>query len=267
MDTRKRQMNRMLFFGILLGLFLPSVGIGQEVPTLTQLAERAIEKSYGLANAELDIQSDRETRKGIRETYLPHVEANGKFAHLNADVLVDLPTTMLPVLDIPLFDGSEHFPSRANLWTSDITASAVLFTGTKAPKMGKALDRKIRAQEIMLEKQRQEIIDRVSTAYDQLALLQQVQLVLEESQTRLDAERKTAEKAFGYGLITSYELNKLDVAEAAFAAKKQEYEGKRMLLLQQLHQLTDVSVDSLALIEHTLQPYSVAVISEGIDGR
>lgn len=263
----------LLFFQLLLVLMslmlmsLPLIGIGQEAPTLAELAERAVEKNHSLANAELDIQSERETRQGIRETYLPHVEANGKFAHLNADVLVDLPTTTLPVLNIPLFDGSERFQSSGNLWTSDITASAVLFTGTKAPKLGKALDQKIRAQEMMLEKHRQEIIDQVSTAYDQLALLSQVRRVLEESQRRLDVEKKTAEKAFGYGLITSYELNKLDVAEATLAAKKQEYEGKRGLLLQQLHQLTDVSMDSLTLIGHILQPYSVAATSDGIENR
>ena len=257
----------MLLPMIAIVLSFPLAAIGQVAPTLAELAERAIAKNRTLENAQLDIQSDRETRKGIRETYLPHVEANGKYAYLNADVLVDLPTTTLPVLNIPLFDGRERFPAKGNLWTSDITASAVLFTGTKAPKMGKALDQKIKAQEIMLEKQRQDIIDRVSTAYDQLALLRQVQRVLEESQKRLDVEKKTAEKAFGYGLITSYELSKLDVAEATFAAKMQEYEGKRKLLLQQLHQLTDVSVDSLALIEHTLQPYALATTADGIGQR
>jgi len=246
---------------------LPLTGIGQEAPTLAQLAERAILKSHSLANAELDIQSEREIRSSIKETYLPRVEANGKFAHLNTEVLVDLPTTTLPILNIPLFDGNERFQSRSNLWISDITASAVLFTGTKAPKLGKALDHKIRAQEIMLEKGRQEIIDQVSTAYDQLALLRQVQLVLEESSRRLDIEKKTAEKAFGYGLITSYELTKIAVAEATLAARQQEYEGKRGLLIRQLHQLTDIPMDSLDAIEHTLHPYSLATNSGGIDNR
>lgn len=242
-------------FAVLMAL--PLIGFGQEAPTLAQLAERAIEKNRSLAKAGLDIQSERETRKGIREIYLPHVEANGQFAHVNANVLVDLPTATVPVLNIPLFEGSERFRSRGNLWTSDVTASAVLFTGTKAPKMGKALDQKIRAQEIMLEKQRQEIMDQVGTAYDQLALLHQVAHVLEDSRRRLEIERKTAEKAFGYGLITSYELNKLDVAAATLVAGQQEYEGKRRLLLQQLHQLTDVSMDSLALIVHALEPYGL----------
>lgn len=248
-------------------LCLPLRSAGQQAPTLTQLVNRAIAKSHELANAALDIQSERETRKGIRETYLPHVEANGKYAYMDADILADVPTTTLPVLNIPFFDGSDRFRSSGNLWTSDITASAVLFTGTKAPKLGRALDQKIKAQEIMLEKQRQEIINQVGTAYDQLALLQQVQLVLGESRKRLEVEKKTAEKAFGYGLITSYELNKVDVAEATLAAKQQEYEGKRGLLLKQLHQLTDVPADSLDLIQHTLQPYSMATPAYSIANR
>src|SRR5690606_30850143 len=79
--------------------------------------------------------------------------------------------------------------------------------------------------------------------------------------------QKTAKKAFGYGLITAYELNKVAVAEAALAAKQQEYEGKRSLLLKQLHMLTDVSVDSLELIQHSLQPYPLPSLSTGLDGR
>src|SRR5690606_27449515 len=150
--------------------------------------------------------------KGIRETYIPHVAATGKYAYLNGNVQMDLPATTLPLLNTSLFDGSETFQSRGNLWTSDITVSAVLFSGTQVPKLGKAVDEKIRGQEFMLEKRRQEIINQVSTAYDQLALLQHVQLVLEESRKRLEIEQETAEKAFGYGLITAYELNKVAVA-------------------------------------------------------
>src|SRR5690606_11418006 len=130
-------------------------------------------------------------------------------AYLNNELMVDVPTATLPLLDLPIFDGSSTFSSHGNLWTADLTASAVLFSGTKAPKMGKALDYKIKAEEHLLDKQRQELIDKVSMAYDQLALLRQVQRVLSESQKRLAIEKETAEKAFGYGLITSYELQKV----------------------------------------------------------
>ncbi|WP_262249544.1 TolC family protein [Parapedobacter soli] len=244
-----------LTFTLLIGV--PLFGFGQQAPSLPELASRAISKSYELANAELAIKTDQETRKGIRETYIPHLEANGKYAYMDGELLVDLPTTSLPLLNIPLFDGRETFRGRGNLWTSDLTASAVLFSGTQVPKLGKAVDEKIKAQEFMLEKSRQEIISKVSTAYDQIALLQQVQKLLAESRRRLEIEQKTAEKAFTYGLITAYELNKVSVASAALEARQVEYEGKHRLLIKQLHILTDVSTDSLALINHALQPYSV----------
>ena len=245
----------------------PLAGVGQPAPSLVELANRALAKNYELANAQLTIQTDQEVRKGIRETYIPHVAATGKYAYLNGNVQMDLPATTLPLLNTSLFDGSETFQSRGNLWTSDITVSAVLFSGTQVPKLGKAVDEKIRGQEFMLEKRRQEIINQVSTAYDQLALLQHVQLVLEESRKRLEIEQETAEKAFGYGLITAYELNKVAVAEAALAARQAEYEGKRSLLIKQLSMLTDVPVDSLEQIDHSLQPYSVPNQGAGIDSR
>ena len=239
----------------------------QQAPTLAELAEKAIAKSYDLANAELGIAAERETRQSIREVYLPHLEANGKYAYLNSDLKVDIPTATLPLLDLPIFEGSTSFPTHGNLWTADLTASAVLFSGTKAPKMGKALDYKIEAEEHLLEKQRQDIIEQVSTAYDQLALLKQVQRVLDDSRKRLAIEKETAEKAFGYGLITSYELRKVDVAQATLAAKQQEYEGKHDLLLKQLNQLTDVPVDELATIDADLLPYSVDNNAAGVDNR
>ena len=255
------------WFLLLGAVFTFTRGSAQQPPTLAELAEKAIAKSYDLANAELGIAAERETRQSIREVYLPRLEANGKYAYLNNDLKVDIPTATLPLLDLPIFEGSSSFPSHANLWTADLTASAVLFSGTKAPKMGKALDYKIKAEEHLLEKQRQEIIEKVSTAYDQLALLKQVQRVLSESQKRLAIEKETAEKAFGYGLITSYELQKVDVAQTTLAAKQQEYEGKHDLLLKQLNQLTDVPVDELAAIDAELLPHSIDHPAGGVENR
>ncbi len=246
---------------------IPTNTLAQEAPTLAELANKAIAKSHEITNNELSIRAEKETRQSIRETYVPHVEANGKYAYLNSDLLVDIPTTTLPLLNLPIFDGDTRFGTRGNLWAADVTASAVLFSGTKAPKLGKALDQKIKAQEHLLEKQRQEVIDQVATAYDQLALLKQVQLLLQESEKRLAIEKETAEKAFGYGLITSYELNKVDVAQATLAVKLQEYEGKRNLLLKQLHQLTDVPIATLALIDTDLEIYVLETSTSGIENR
>src|SRR5690606_22374399 len=109
----------------------PLAGVGQPAPSLVELANRALAKNYELANAQLTIQTEQEGRKGIRETSIPHVAATGKYAYLNRIVQMYLPATTLPLLNTSLFDGSETFQSRGTLWTSDISVSAVLFSGTQ----------------------------------------------------------------------------------------------------------------------------------------
>lgn len=238
-----------------------------QAPSLSYLAEKAIEKNYDLANKQLDVQSDRETQKTIKGTYIPRLGASGKYAYVTGDFTVDLPTATLPLLNIPLFEGTSTFPTSANLWMADITASMVLFSGTKVPKLNKAIEQKIQGATIMLEKDRQEIIDQVAKAYDQLALLKQVQVVLDESRKRLDEESKTAKKAFEYGLITSFELNKIDVAQATLDAKQQEFLGKKDLLISQLHQLTGVDKATLQLINTNLETYLVISLEGSIENR
>ncbi len=259
--------SRRLSTAVLLAVFFQSHVFAQQAPTLKALAESAIRKSYDISNNELTILADKETKKSIRETYLPRVEANGKYAYLNNNIQVDIPTATLPFLDIPLFDGNSEFTTRGNLWTTDLTASAILFSGTKVPKLAKAVDYKIQAHEHLLEKQRQAIINEVSTVYDQLALLKEVRALLAESEKRLAIEKQTAEKAFGYGLITSYELNKVDVAQATLATKLQEYEGKRGLLLKQLHQLTGIPISDLQQIDEELHPYLISDMRSGVENR
>lgn len=251
---------------ILLVLFLP-LSIFAQSPTLAYLAEKAIEKNYDLANKELSISSEMETQKTIKEAYLPRLEANGKYAYLTGNLTVDLPASSLPLLGIPLFEESKTFTSSGNLWTGDLTANMLIFSGTKVPKLNKAMEQKIKGQTILLEVDRQEIIDQVTRAYDQLALLKQVDVVLNESEKRLEEEKKTASKAFDYGLITSFEKNKIEVAQATLDAKKQEYLGKKSLLLSQLNQMTGIPTTELALINNDLHPYILATINSNIDNR
>lgn len=247
-------------------LVAPLVSYGQ-APSLSYLAEKALEKNYDLANKKLSISSERETQKSINEAYLPRLEAGGKYSYVTGDLTVDLPSTSLPLLNIPLFEESKSFNSSTNLWAADLTASMLLFSGTKVPKLNKAIEQKIKGQTLLLEIDRQEVIDQVSQAYDQLALLRQVDIVLSESEKRLEAEKKTAHKAFEYGLITSFEKNKIEVAQAALDAKKQEFSGKKRLLLSQLNQLTGIPTNELERINENLNPYALINTNDNIDKR
>lgn len=118
-----------------------------------------------------------------------------------------------------------------------------------------------------MEKTRDEVITTVSRAYDQLALIHQSKIVLDESKRRLDANRKTADKALGYGLITPYDHKKIELAQATLDAKVVEYEGKKELLLTQLEVLTGVEKERLRLINPVLVPVESLPLQKSIEER
>ena len=86
-----------------------------------------------------------------------------------------------------------------------------------------------------------------------LALLKQVRTVLDESEKRLAENMKVANKSFSYGLITKYERQKIEVAQAQVASKIQDYEGKRSVVQERLYWLTNIPVERIVLIENDLQ--------------
>ncbi|WP_353136277.1 TolC family protein [Pseudopedobacter sp.] len=229
--------------------------IAQTAPTFQELVDSALVKDYKLANQRLDIELARIDRKKLNEIYLPNADISGKYAYLNSSSTVVFPQTTLPVLNIPIPEIDGGFNSRANLAKADLNISSVLFSGGKVPALKQALDAKTRAQEVLMEKSEQDIISEVSKAYDQIALLSQVKVLLNENQKRLDINLKTATKALGYGLITKYDFQKVEVAKTQLASKVQEYEGKRALLIQQLNRLTQIPVSRLELIENDLRPF------------
>lgn len=240
------------------GCIIPQQLRAQPAPSIQELAERALAISFERKNAQLERDRDRQSQLQIRERYIPRLEAGGRFAFSQADLLLDLPTTTLSVIQTTLFEGLERFDSRGRLLTGNLTATAVLFSGLQVPNLQKALGAKIHAQEQLLERQKQEIINQVATAYDQLALLIQAQDVLAESTKRLEVEKQTAEKAFEQGLITAFEKSKVTVAEASLQAQISEIAGQYRLLLAHLSVLTGVEIDTLRAIRQPLLPLVLA---------
>lgn len=244
-----------------------SQAIAQQAPSLEELIGRALEKDYALANKNLDIDASRIDRLKLKEIYLPTVDLSGKYAFLASGVNIKTPANSVPEMGIALPPMDDAFTNRANLVTGGLKAEAVLYSGGKVPNLKKALDEKINAQSAILEKDRQEIISSVAAAYDQLALLKQVGVVLDESQKRLDINSKTADKALTYGLITSYDHQKIDVARAQLEARMRQYEGQRNLILQLLHQYTGIDRDRIALIDNQLTPSAPGESGNAIENR
>jgi outer membrane protein TolC len=91
--------------------------------------------------------------------------------------------------------------------------------------------------------------------------------VLDESKKRLDANKKTAEKALGYGLITPYDYKKIELAQATLDSKMVEYEGKKELLITQLNVLTGIDRERIALINPNLEKIEYLVTDKTIENR
>jgi outer membrane protein TolC len=226
----------------------------QTAPGLEELVQSALQKSHTLANKSLEVESSRIDAMKLREFHLPTVDLSGKYAHLASGINLKTPANSVPEMGIALPAMDDSFTNTANLLTGSLKAEAVLYTGGKVSNLKKALNEKINAQTALLEKDRQEIIGNVSAAYDQIALLTQAGVVLEESKKRLESNSQTANKALQYGLITPYEHQKIEVAQAQLEAKVLHYEGQRNLLLQLLHQYTGIERERLALINQELSP-------------
>ena len=233
----------------------------------------ALDYNKSLQNSVLEIEKNKEIKKGIHHTYIPTLEAGGSYAYtagqLNLSTQsfpVDVPGFSLPPvipgfppievpplgLDVPPIDQNIDF--NGNLWMGGLTAKWTLFTGLKAPYLSKAMKHKIKAQEQTYIQEEAELIAEVSHYYDKIALLEKTKLVLESQRIRLDKETQVAKKALELGLITRHEYQKIEIAQLALESKQLEYEGGKELLMLKLQQLTGISVASLSQIKVELYP-------------
>ncbi|GAA4441953.1 hypothetical protein GCM10023091_27920 [Ravibacter arvi] len=240
--------------GLLMGMAVAATQplYAQEAPTLDELINSAIENSHVLADKKLDLDATALDKKRLQEAYLPHVDLSGKYSFMASAINIKAPANVVPELGIKLPPLDNSFTNRANLVAGGLNADMLLYSGGKVPYLKKAVDAKINAQTALLETDKQQIISDVSAAYDQMALLAQVKVVLNESRNRLEANAETADKALKYGLMTPYEHQKIDVAQAQLDAKIQQYEGRRKLLVDLLHYYTGIEPERLARIEPAL---------------
>lgn len=252
-------------------------------PELKELIVLSVNKDRQVAEKDFDKQITIVQQNAVRSAYIPKVELGGKYlfaySSVNSDIgdingfesisklqeFMKTPTfsSMFPNLaglageimqleqlmvqqgmSTPSiskdFDGS----FQGNYYGVDATAKMLLYSGGQVPNTSKALKEKIKAQEALTDKSRSDVISEIITYYDQLALLNQSKRVLDESATRLEAEKKYASLALKNGFATSFDTLRIAVASANLNAKLAEYESKKTLLYQKLAQLTGKPTNS-----------------------
>ncbi len=252
-------MKSKLSFLLLSLLFYHYSSNAQSAPGFKELLDSAMVRDADLRTQLTKNKLTELDEHKLKDVYLPTLEVSGMAGYMNATAHIISPELNLqPFLNIPegKYNNNINVSGFSGLAKAD--AKMLLYSGGKVQYLRKAIDEKKKSETVLLEKSSDEVVAMISRAYDQLALVHQSKKVLDEGKRRLEANRKTADKALGYGLITPYDHKKIELAQATLDAKIAEYEGKRDLLLTQLEVLTGISKDRLELI----QPVLVAVVPE-----
>ena len=274
--THKQTGNKMknsIIVAAVTALFPLAVG-AQQTPTLKMLIDSAMAQDYTLKEQTLENGFTKIDEKRLSDAFLPKIDITGKTGFLYTSAHIVSPEITIPAVK-GLLPGAT-FPKGTFSNTFNITgisavakaeAGVLLYSGGKIKYLKQSNKEKDAAENILMQKSRDEVITAVSKAYDQFSLLYYSKLSLEQAKKRLDINRKTADKALGYGLITPYDHKKIELAQANLDSKIVEYEGKKNLLITQLYLLTGIDKEKISQIQPELVPINLIENTEDITKR
>ena len=240
-------------------LFTISISWGQikTSTTLDEAIHKALEKSLSQKNKELEIEKLNLQEKGIWNKYIPTVEASAIYSYFDNKLTVDLPTTQIPIINYPLFDGKTSFDNYGNIFNGSIMAKTVLFSGMQIPNGAKAIKEKTKGTQYLKDSEKDQIIKEVINTFDQLSLLKAIDTLIKDSNNRLQIEAKRVQKAIEQGLAVPYDRDKIKLAALELQSKKVELDGKRELIYKKITYLTGYDASQINLVTYELEPYLI----------
>ena len=240
-------------------LFTISISWGQikTSTTLDEAIHKALEKSLSQKNKELEIEKLNLQEKGIWNKYIPTVEASAIYSYFDNKLTVDLPTTQIPIINYPLFDGKKPFDNYGNIFNGSIMAKTVLFSGMQIPNGAKAIKEKTKGTQYLKDSEKDQIIKEVINTFDQLSLLKAIDTLIKDSNNRLQNEAKRVQKAIEQGLAVPYDRDKIKLAALELQSKKVELDGKRELIYKKITYLTGYDASQINLVTYELEPYLI----------
>lgn len=232
----------------------------QNTPDLTALIKAAIANDGQLKVQQLENKVTLINNDRLDDVFLPKVALSGQTGYLNTAINYKMPSLNIPAIPALGFNGI-MLPERTNnLNISGVSvaakaqASLLIYSGGTVNYLKVANNEKASAEAVLMEHTTDEIITTIAKAYDQFALLNATQTVLDAAKQRLEINKTTADKALGYGLITPYDHQKIELAQSILETKVAEYHGKKELLITQLHILTKIERERIAQIQADLKP-------------
>ena len=79
------------------------------------LINRSLEKSYALKKSIHELSIDSIERKTIRQNFIPTLELEASYGYGASRINLDVPTVLLPITGIELFEGESRFDAQGQV--------------------------------------------------------------------------------------------------------------------------------------------------------
>ena len=214
--------------------------------------EAALKHSKSIQNATLENQKVALDREEVKGKFLPKVSMNALYGYVNTGLDVDLPTQQLPLPGLSLFEGTTKGNVSSQVFATGVTATQVIFSGLQITNGQKALEQKYIAQALITEAGYDVLAQEIVTSFDQLMLLKEVDVLINESEKRLNKEHLKVVKAIENGVAIPYDRDKIKLAILELESKRAEVHSNRELLYYKLEELTGLSMEDLQAVSYTL---------------
>ena len=233
--------------------FLGTVDGQEQLKQFTPTVEAAIKNNKAIQIAHLESDKVALDREDVKGKLLPKVSLNGLYGYVHSDLDIDLPTQSLPIPGINLFEGTTKVNASSQLFATGVTATQVLFSGLQITNGQKALEQKHIAQHLLTEASYDQIAQEIITSFDQLMLLKEVDILISDSEKRLNKEHLKVVKAIENGVAIPYDRDKIKLAMLELSSKQAEVQSNRELLYYKLQELTGLSLEELKQVSYPLE--------------
>ena len=223
--------------------FVGTVDGQEQLKQFTPPVEAAIKNNKAIKNAYLESDKVALDREDVKGKLLPKVSLNGLYGYVHSDLDIDLPTQSLPIPGINLFEGTTKANASSQLFATGVTATQVLFSGLQITNGQKALEQKHIAQHLLTEASYDQIAQEIITSFDQLMLLKEVDILISDSEKRLNKEHLKVVKAIENGVAIPYDRDKIKLAMLELSSKQAD----------KLQELTGLSLEELKQVSYPLE--------------
>lgn len=219
------------------------------------LVERGVAYNKVFINDQLENEKTALDREEIKGKLLPNISATGLYGYLNTGTKVDVPTHTLPFSGLPLFEGTTTGNFSTQMGSAGLLVKQVIFSGLQITNAQKALEQKYKAQALLSESAYDSFAQEIVLSLDQIMLLKEVELLIDDSEKRLNKEHLKVVKAIENGFAIPYDRDKIKLAMLELENKRAEVESNRELLLFKLEELTGLAIEELKSISYSLNSF------------